>query len=42
MQMAALVLRTGNGTLCDPLGDRSVDTVCLEDVVQGAGLLVLG
>ncbi len=42
MQRAALVLRAGNGTLCDPLGDRSVDTVCLEDVVEGTRLLVLG
>ncbi len=29
MQRAALVLWADNRTLCDPLGDRNVDTVCL-------------
>ncbi len=41
-QRAALVLWTGNGTLGDPLGDRSVDTERLEDIMQCTRLLVLG
>ncbi len=41
-QRGALILRTGNGTLGDPLGDRNVDTMRLKDIMKCTRLLVLG
>ncbi len=41
-QWAAPVLRDWHRTLCNPLGNGHVDTVFLEDVVQGTRLIIFG